>query len=98
MKIILTKKFKKYAEDKNLTAIAIKYGKSCSSWTGSFKVPSVLKEKPKDISKYKYNLVDGIEVYVHKAVKTTKKNLLELDVIGFLMLKEIEVKGMDFRI
>jgi len=35
---------------------------------------------------------------VHKAVKTTKKNLLELDVIGFLMLKEIEVKGMDFRI
>jgi len=61
-------------------------------------VPSVLKEKPKNISKYKYNLVDGIEVYVHKVVKTTEKNLLELDVVGFLMLKEIEVKGMDYRI
>ncbi len=31
MKIILTSKFKKYAKDKNITAVAIKYGKSCSS-------------------------------------------------------------------
>ncbi|MDM8535015.1 hypothetical protein QUF55_09985 [Clostridiaceae bacterium HSG29] len=61
-------------------------------------MPAVLKGKPKDISKFKYNIVDGIEVYVHKAVRTTEKNLLELNVIGFLMLKEIEVKGMDLKI
>ena len=98
MEIILTKKFRKYAKEKNITTIAVKYGQSCTTWAGSFKVPSVLKEKPKDVFKYRYNLIDGIEVYVHKSVKTTEKNILELNVIGFLILKEVEVKGMDLKI
>jgi len=50
------------------------------------------------VFKYRYNLIDGIEVYVHKSVKTTEKNILELNVIGFLILKEVEVKGMDLKI
>ena len=96
MEIKLSNKFKKFAKEKNIVAIAIKYGKSCSSWAGSFKVPLVLREKPKDVRNYKYHLVDEIEVYVHKTVKTTKEKRLELNVVGFLMLKEIDIKGMDF--
>jgi hypothetical protein len=98
MEVKLSNKFKKFAKEKNIVAVTIKYGKSCSSWSGSFKVPEVLKEKPKDLRNYKYHSVDGIEIYVHKTVKATKENCLELKIVGFLMLKEIDVKGMDFTI
>ena len=31
MEIILTKKFRKYAKEKNITTIAVKYGQSCTT-------------------------------------------------------------------
>lgn len=95
MKIELSKKFKKYANENNIEAIAVKYGKGCSTWGNSLKVPEVLNGKPKDVRNYRYNAVDGIDIYVHKAVKIIKGSCLELNITGFLMLKEIEVKGID---
>ena len=58
-------------------------------------MPEVLNGKPKDVRNYRYYTIDGVDVYVHKAVKLTKGSCLELNITGFLMLKEIEVKGID---
>ena len=91
----LSDKFKAHAESKEIKTITIKYGKSCSSWGGSFRVPAVLKKKPEDISNYNHQTIDGIDVYVHKGVKTTKDDELVLRVRGFLFLKEIYVDGLD---
>jgi len=98
MEVKLSNKFKKFANERNIETITVKYGKSCSSWAGSFKVPEVLERKPKDVSNYRYHTVDGFDIYVHKAIKTTKENCLELDVVGFLVFKEVNVKGIDITI
>lgn len=95
MKIVLSDKFKEHVEGKNIQNITIKYGKSCSSWGGSFRVPEVLKKKPEATDEYNKHTIDGVDVYVHKGVKTTKKNQLTLRVRGFLFLKEIYVEGLD---
>jgi len=95
MKIILSDKFKDHADSKGIENITIKYGKSCSSWGGSFRVPEVLKKKPEDINNYNKHTIDGVDVYVHKGIKTTKNNELKLRVRGFLFLKEIYVDGLD---
>jgi len=95
MKISLTDKFKDHVQSKSIQNITIKYGKSCSSWGGSFRVPAVLKKKPEDIDNYNKHTIDGIDLYVHKGIKTTKKNELVLRVRGFLFLKEIYVEGLD---
>lgn len=95
MKIILSDKFKEHAQSKNIENLTIKYGKSCSSWAGSFKVPEVLKKKPEAIDEYNKHTIDGVDLYVHKGVKTTQKNELVIRVRGFLFLKEIYVEGLD---
>ena len=95
MKIILSDKFKEHAQSKNIQNLTIKYGKSCSSWAGSFKVQEVLKKKPEAIDEYNKHTINGVDVYVHKGVQTTKKNQLTLRVRGFLFLKEIYVEGLD---
>lgn len=95
MEIVLSDKFKEHVESKNIQNITIKYGKSCSSWSGSFRVPEVLKKKPEAIDEYNKHTIDGVDVYVHKGVKTTKENQLTLRVRGFLFLKEIYVEGLD---
>lgn len=95
MKIILSDKFKEHAQSKNIQNLTIKYGKSCSSWAGSFKVPEVLKKKPEAIDEYNKHTIDGVDLYVHKGVKTTQKNELVIRVRGFLFLKEIYVEGLD---
>lgn len=61
-------------------------------------MPEVLNGKPKDVRNYRYHTIDGIDIYVHKAVKMIKGSCLELNITGFLMLKEIEVKGIDVNI
>lgn len=95
MEIILSDKFKEHAQSKNIQNLTVKYGKSCSSWAGSFKVPEVLKKKPEAIDEYNKHTIDGVDVYVHKGVKTTQKNELIIRVRGFLFLKEIYVEGLD---
>ena len=95
MEIRITDKFKKFAEKKNIDTIAIKYGQNCTSWAGTVRVPVVLKDKPYDVSNYKYNLVDGVTIYVHKSIKIMRNNHLELTVIGFLNIKEISVRGIE---
>lgn len=57
-------------------------------------MPEVLSGKPKDARNYRYHTVDGFDIYVHKAVKMIKGRSLELNVSGFLMIKEIEVRGI----
>ena len=95
MEIILSDKFKNHAKDKDIQTVTIKYGKSCSSWGGSFRVPEVLKKKPQEIEQYDKHTIDGVDIYVHKGIKTTKKNQLTLRVRGFLFLKELYVEGLD---
>ena len=60
-------------------------------------MPEVLNGKPKGVSNYRYNAIDGIDVYVHKAVKVIKGECIELNISGFLMVKEIEVKGISVK-
>lgn len=95
MNIILSDKFKDHAKSKNIQSLMIKYGKSCSSWAGSFKVPEVLKKKPEAMDEYDKYTTDGVDVYVHKGIKTTQKNQIVIRVRGFLFLKEIYVEGLD---
>jgi len=54
----------------------------------------VLNDKPYDVSNYKYYLVDGVTIYVHKSIKTMRNNYLEVTVIGFLNIKKISVRGI----
>ena len=95
MNIVLSDKFKDHVESKDIKNITIKYGKSCSSWGGSFRVPEVLKKKPESIDEYNKYTINGINFFVHKGIKTTKENQLTLRVRGFLFLKEIYVEGLD---
>ena len=95
MDIKLTEKFKEYVKDKNIDVVGIKYGKSCSSWAGTFRVPEVLKEKPNDLENYDSYTIDGIKVYVHKSIETTEGKII-FKVTGFWIFKEIEVEGLDF--
>lgn len=95
MDIKLTNKFKEYVKDKDINVVGIKYGKSCSSWAGTFRVPEVLKEEPSDLENFKSYNIDGIKVYVHNSIKTTDGEI-KFKVTGFWKFKEIEVKGLDF--
>lgn len=95
MNIELTSKFKNYVKEKNINNISIKYGKSCGSWSGSFRVPLVLKEKPDDTINYNKFVINSINIYVHKSVKVIDDNTLTLTITGFFIFKNITVKGMD---
>jgi len=99
VEIIITDELKSYLEKKDRNIISIMIKKVESGCAGSVQELDVRYNKvPNDIEKYNYFDIDGIDVYLISNLKVKDDKLILSVKRSPLLLKELDIKGIELKL